>query len=256
MTRPRTHPSPERPARRRSADTRSIATRIAGYDWRAIAAQLDSHGHARLAKLLKAAECRELAALYADAHHFRTRIRMAQHGFGRGEYQYFSYPLPKPILGLRTDLYPHLAEIANDWNRRLAVAERYPAGHAAFLRRCHDANQTRPTPLLLRYVAGDFNCLHQDTYGAVLFPLQLTILLSRPERDFRGGEFVLTEQRPRRQSRVDVVPLDQGDAVVFAVRDRPVQGTRGVYRAKLRHGVSPVHSGVRQTLGIIFHDAA
>ncbi len=239
-----------------TAAVQSIAARVAGYDWPAIAAQLDATGRAVLPKLLQATECRALVALYADEQRFRSRIHMARHGFGRGEYQYFRYPLPRLVAQLRTRLYPYLADIANDWNARLGVAGRYPRKHAAFLQRCHAAGQSRPTPLLLQYVAGDFNCLHQDVYGALLFPLQLTALLCEPNTDFRGGEFILTEQRPRRQSRAEVVPLERGDAVVFAVRERPIQGTRGFYRARLRHGVSTVRSGVRHTLGIIFHDAA
>jgi hypothetical protein len=193
--------------------------------------------------------------MYADEPRFRSRVSMVRHGFGRGEYKYFDYPLPAPIAALRASLYPPLAAIANRWNRELGVDIAYPEQHAEFLRRCHAAGQTRPTPLLLRYGAGDFNCLHQDLYGEHVFPLQLTLLLSRPGRDFSGGEFVLTEQRPRMQSRVEVVPLGQGDAVVFPVQRRPVHGAHGVYRVNLRHGVSRVRSGSRHALGVIFHDA-
>lgn len=234
----------------------AVLARIAAYDWQAISTQLDDRGRAVLHKLLSSGECRDLAALYEEERRFRSRIDMGRHGFGQGEYRYFSYPLPALVAQLRTGLYPPLAKIANDWNRRLEVTERYAAEHTAFLRHCHDSGQTRPTPLLLRYTSGDFNCLHQDVYGARVFPLQLTVLLSKPGKDFGGGEFVLTEQRPRRQSRVEVVPLDRGDAVVFAVRDRPAQGLRRIYRAQMRHGVSPVRSGLRHTLGIIFHDAS
>jgi hypothetical protein len=180
---------------------------------------------------------------------------MARHGFGKGEYRYFKYPLPHLVDGLRTGLYPHLAAVANEWNGRMGIDERYPDVHALFLKRCHDAGQTRPTPLLLQYVLGDFNCLHQDLYGDLAFPIQVAILLSEPGKDFTGGEFVLTEQRPRMQSRAEVVPLRQGDAVAFAVHNRPVQGSKGNYRVNLRHGVSRVRSGMRHTVGIIFHDA-
>ena len=200
-------------------------------------------------------ECRQIAGLYPAEAHFRSHIHMARHGFGKGEYRYFKYPLPDLVGGLRTALYPHLAAIANDWNARMGVERRYPDGHAAFLKQCHDAGQTRSTPLLLQYVPGDFNCLHQDLYGDLAFPLQVAILLSEPGKDFAGGEFVLTEQRPRMQSRAEVVPLRQGDAVAFAVHNRPVQGTKGTYRVNLRHGVSRLRKGMRHTLGIIFHDA-
>jgi uncharacterized protein len=229
--------------------------RVGTYDWEALASELDSFGCAVLGKLLTAQECREVAALYPREEHFRSHIPMARHGFGKGEYRYFSYPLPELIGGLRTALYPRLAAVANGWNERMNSAERYPATHAEFLDRCHRAGQIRPTPLLLQYVPGDFNCLHQDLYGDLAFPIQVAILLSEPGKDFAGGEFVLTEQRPRMQSRVEVVPLRQGDAVAFAVHNRPVQGTKGNYRVNLRHGVSRIRSGMRHTLGIIFHDA-
>jgi hypothetical protein len=196
-----------------------------------------------------------LAELYPEESHFRSRVVMGRHGFGRGEYQYFSYPLPAIIAALRPALYARLVPVANQWNESLGIAMRFPSTHAEFIARCHAAGQRKPTPLLLQYGAGDFNCLHQDLYGEHVFPVQVAILLSEPGRDFTGGEFVLTEQRPRMQSRAEVVPLTQGDGVIFAVRHRPVQGTRGVYRVNLRHGVSRIRSGQRHTLGIIFHDA-
>jgi hypothetical protein len=229
--------------------------RISHYDWPALAADLDTHGCAVLRNLLTADECDRIAGLYDTPQHFRSHIVMARHGFGKGEYRYFSYPLPPLLDSLRTALYPRLAPVANAWNERMGIAARYPDEHEAFLKLCHNAGQTKPTPLLLRYVAGDFNCLHQDLYGDLAFPLQVAILLSRPGKDFSGGEFVLTEQRPRMQSRVEVVPLDQGDAVIFAVHNRPVKGTKGNYRVNLRHGVSRIRSGQRHTVGIIFHDA-
>jgi uncharacterized protein len=223
--------------------------------WRAVADALDETGSAVLGRLLSREECEQLAATYPDDARFRSRVVMARHGFGRGEYKYFAYPLPEPVAGLRTSLYPPLAEIANRWQAALGIEDRFPATHAGFLSRCHAAGQRQPTPLLLRYAAGDYNCLHQDLYGDQVFPLQVAVLLSEPGRDFTGGEFVMTEQRPRMQSRAEVVPLCQGDAVVFAVRHRPVRGTRGTYRVNLRHGVSRVRSGRRHTAGIIFHDA-
>ncbi|WP_367615351.1 2OG-Fe(II) oxygenase [Teichococcus aerophilus] len=208
-----------------------------------------------LPNLLDAATCRRLAALYAEEAHFRSHIIMARHGFGKGEYRYFRYPLPDPIGTLRTALYARLAPVANGWNERMGIETRYPAEHQTFVETCHQAGQQRPTPLLLQYGAGDYNCLHQDLYGDIAFPIQVAILLSEPGKDFTGGEFVLTEQRPRMQSRAEVVPLRRGDAVAFAVHHRPVQGTRGSYRVNMRHGVSTVRSGHRHTLGIIFHDA-
>jgi uncharacterized protein len=233
----------------------SAKARVAAYDWRALVDELDSYGCVVLPKLLSPEECGAIAVPYCDESLFRSHIYMARHGFGRGEYRYFEYPLPDLVDGLRTALYPHLAGVANDWNGRMGVDERYPADHASFLKECHDAGQTRPTPLLLQYVPGDFNCLHQDLYGDLAFPIQVAILLSEPGKDFTGGEFVLTEQRPRMQSRAEVVPLRQGDAVAFAVHNRPVKGSKGNYRVNLRHGVSRVRSGMRHTVGIIFHDA-
>ena len=230
--------------------------RVAAYDWQTLARELDSYGCAVLPELLSPLECRAIADLYSEESHFRSQVHMARHGFGKGEYRYFKYPLPDLLVSLRTALYTRLADVANEWNRRMAIDERYPADHVSFLKRCHDAGQTRPTPLLLQYVPGDFNCLHQDLYGALAFPIQVAILLSEPGMDFTGGEFVLTEQRPRMQSRAEVVPLQQGDAVAFAVHNRPVQGSKGNYRVNLRHGVSRVRSGMRHTVGIIFHDAA
>jgi hypothetical protein len=225
-------------------------------DWLRVEADLDADGAAVIEKLLAPEGCRELIGLYAEDDRFRSRVVMARHGFGRGEYKYFDHPLPRSVADLRKALYPPLARIANRWNEALRLDVRYPSTHAEYLDRCHAAGQCKPTPLLLSYGEGDYNCLHQDLYGEHVFPLQLTVLLSQPGKDFEGGEFVLTEQRPRMQSRVEVVPLRQGDAVIFPVHHRPVQGARGVYRVNLRHGVSRVHSGKRHTLGIIFHDAA
>ncbi len=233
-----------------------MSARLDALDWAAIEAELDAHGAATTGPLLTAAECAALEDLYAEELPFRSRVVMARHGYGRGEYKYFAYPLPEIVRGLRPALYARLVPTANRWHERLGSEVRFPLAHAAFVGRCHAAGQARPTPLLLRYGAGDFNCLHQDLYGEHVFPLQVAVLLSAPGRDFTGGEFVLTEQRPRLQSRAEVVPLRQGEAVVFAVHHRPVQGSRGPYRVNLRHGVSRVRSGTRHTLGIIFHDAA
>jgi uncharacterized protein len=232
-----------------------IAVRVKTLDWAEIEHDLDAQGCAVLKRLLSAEECGAIAALYPDDARFRSRVVMGRHGFGRGEYKYFAYPLPDLIAGLRPRLYAHLAGIANRWNQTMGIAINYPDDRATFLKRCHAAGQTRPTPLLLQYGEGDFNCLHQDLYGEHVFPIQVAILLSEPGRDFEGGEFVLTEQRPRMQSRAEVVPLRQGDAVAFAVHVRPVQGTRGAYRVNMRHGVSRIREGQRHTLGVIFHDA-
>jgi hypothetical protein len=231
------------------------AVRVEAIDWAQTTRELDAQGCAVLKGLLSPEECRALAALYPDDAHFRSRVVMGRHGFGRGEYKYFAYPLPDLIAALRPALYARLRGVANRWNEAMGIEIRYPETHDAFLQRCHAAGQTRPTPLLLQYEAGDYNCLHQDLYGEHVFPLQVAILLSEPGRDFTGGEFVLTEQRPRMQSRPEVVPLGQGDAVAFAVHVRPVQGTRGTYRVNLRHGVSRIRSGHRHTVGVIFHDA-
>ena len=235
---------------------RDIPQRVQSVHWERVTQELDAHGSATIERLLTPDECDALAALYPMDDIFRSHVIMARHGYGRGEYKYFSYPLPGIVAALRTALYPRLAPVANRWNEAMGIAVRFPERHAEFIERCHAAGQLRPTPLLLQYGADDYNCLHQDLYGEHVFPLQIAILLSEPERDFSGGEFVITEQRPRMQSRPEVVPLRQGDAVVFAVHHRPVPGTRGVYRVHLRHGVSRVRSGHRHTLGIIFHDAA
>ena len=233
----------------------AVEARLAALDHTALSAQLDAQGYAVLPSLLDAATCRAVAALYEEEARFRSLVVMARHGYGQGEYKYFAYPLPDPVARLRGALYTPLAPIANRWNDALRIATRYPAAHADFLARCHRAGQMRPTPLLLRYGAGDYNRLHQDLYGEHVFPLQATFLLSAPEQDFTGGEFVLVEQRPRMQSRAEIVPLAQGDAVVFAVHHRPTAGTRGFHRVILRHGVSKLRSGHRMTLGVIFHDA-
>jgi hypothetical protein len=235
----------------------AVEGRVAALDWAAAEASLDATGNAVLGSLLDPAECREVAALYdAGEERFRSRVVMARHGFGRGEYKYFAAPLPSVVAALRGALYGRLAPVANRWSEAMGLPTRYPAAHAEFLSRCHAAGQAKPTPLLLRYSAGDYNCLHQDLYGEHAFPLQVVILLSAPGEQFEGGELVLTEQRPRMQSRAEVVPLRQGEAAAFAVNHRPVQGTRGLYRVTMRHGVSRVRRGERQTLGIIFHDAA
>jgi hypothetical protein len=233
----------------------SADARVDACDWHAVAADLDAGGCAVIPELLQPDECAAIAALYSADRNFRSHVHMARHGFGRGEYKYFKYPLPDLVSELRTALYPRLAVIANGWNERMGIATRYPSVHADYIRQCHEAGQVRPTPLLLQYGAGDYNCLHQDVYGDLLFPLQVVTLLSQPGGDFTGGEFVLTEQRPRMQSRAEVVPLGQGDAVVFAVNNRPVRGSRGDYRVNMRHGVSRLRSGRRHTLGLIFHDA-
>jgi uncharacterized protein len=233
-----------------------LERRVEAADWERVAQDLDAQGAAVIEALLDPEECRETAALYGREDLFRSRVAMAQHGFGRGEYKYFTYPLPELVETLRTAAYPHLVPIANRWNAAMGIAATYPETHASYLRRCHAAGQRLPTPLMLAYGEGDYNCLHQDLYGEQLFPLQIAVLLSEPEGDFAGGEFVMTEQRPRMQSRALVLPLRQGDAAVFAVRHRPVRGTRGTYRVNLRHGVSRVRSGRRLTLGVIFHDAS
>jgi hypothetical protein len=234
----------------------AIAERLAAIDWERVSSELDARGAATLPRLLARDECEEIAALYDDDAPFRSTVVMSRHGFGRGEYKYFDYPLPTLVSELRSSAYPELTRVANRWQSALQTAITYPETLAEFLRRCRDAGQLRPTPLVLRYVEGDYNCLHQDLYGEHVFPLQIAILLGEPGRDFEGGEFVLTEQRPRMQSRVEVVPLRQGDALVFAVNERPVQGTRGLYRVKMRHGVSRLRAGRRHTLGIVFHDAS
>jgi hypothetical protein len=235
--------------------TISVADRIDALDWQSISHDLDERGSAYIKCLLSPDECRSLAALYSDEDRFRSRVVMQRHGFGSGEYKYFAYPLPMMVSELRSTFYTHLVPVANRWNSELGTEVRYPASHADYLACCHAAGQVRPTPLLLKYGPDDYNCLHQDLYGEQVFPLQVAILLSVPEIDFTGGEFVITEQRPRMQSRPEVVSLCQGDAVVFAVAHRPVRGKRGVYRVNLRHGVSRIRTGQRITAGLIFHDA-
>jgi hypothetical protein len=238
-----------------SASSKRVAERVKTLAWKRVSQDLDAQGSAMIERLLSPDECQAIAGLYPKDDIFRSHVVMERHGFGRGEYKYFSYPLPDLIAGLRTAVYPHLVPIANRWNTAMGIDVRYPEKHADFIERCHQAGQVRPTPLLLQYGADDYNCLHQDLYGEHVFPLQVAILLSEPNKDFTGGEFVMTEQRPRMQSRPIVVPLRQGDGVVFAVHHRPVQGTRSVYRVNLRHGVSRIRSGRRHTVGIIFHDA-
>lgn len=235
--------------------TAHLSQRLAGCDWQQLEGDLNRFGCATIEALLPPGVCQALRQLYPDDALFRSRIQMGRHGFGKGEYKYFDYPLPSAVATLREEAYPHLAPIANRWQAAMRLDRRFPADHAAFLKSCHAAGQKRPTPLLLQYEAGDYNCLHQDVYGELVFPLQIAVLLSTPGKDFTGGDFVLTEQRPRMQSRAEVVPLRQGDEVVFAVRDRPAQGTKGTYRVQMRHGISRLRSGHRHTLGIIFHDA-
>ena len=236
--------------------TLPISERVGRIDWTGAAADLDAQGWARLPALLTLAECDQVAGLYGAREGFRSHVIMARHGFGRGEYRYFAYPFPEVVQAFRTALYPRLASIADVWHARMGLETRFPSEHADYLDRCHAAGQTRPTPLLLQYGPGDYNCLHQDLYGELVFPLQVAVLLSQPGEDFDGGEFVLTEQRPRMQSRASVAPLTKGDAVVFPVNSRPVKGARGDYRVALRHGVSTIREGRRHTLGLIFHDAA
>jgi len=239
-----------------STQDRAALAHVKEFDWERLMQDLAKAGSLVLKELVPPEECRALASLYRNDELFRGRVIMARHGFGRGEYKYFRYPLPEIIAELRSELYPHLVPVANGWNASMGIAVRYPATLTEFIQSCHNAGQTKPTPLLLQYEEGDYNCLHQDLYGEQVFPIQVAVLLSEPERDFTGGEFVLTEQRPRMQSRAEVVPLRQGDGVAFAVHHRPVRGTRGYYRVNLRHGVSQLRSGRRHTLGIIFHDAA
>jgi hypothetical protein len=234
----------------------ATVARVAAVDWRQAAASLDERGYATTAALLTSEQCRALAALYEREDAFRSVVVMQRHGFGRGEYKYLRYPLPSVVDRLRQAIYPQLAPIANRWRERLRKDGRFPANLGSYLKECHKAGQERPTPLILKYETGDYNCLHQDLYGPLVFPLQLTVLLSAPETDFSGGEFLLVEQRPRAQSRGEVVPLRQGEAVIFPVHHRPVEGSRGPYRVTMRHGVSRLRAGQRFTLGIIFHDAA
>jgi hypothetical protein len=232
-----------------------LSERIAALDWTEVSAELDAHGCATIGPLLAAQECAQLVAGYETDERFRSRIIMARHGFGRGEYKYYTYPLPEAVATLRSALYPPLAAIANHWHEAMGIAARFPDRHTDFLERCHRAGQVKPTPLVLRYGVGDYNCLHQDIYGEHVFPLQVVFLLSRPGADFDGGELVLTEQRPRMQSRAEVIPLVQGEGAIIPVHHRPVQGARGPYRVNMRHGVSRLRGGQRHTLGIIFHDA-
>ncbi|MCU1296708.1 MAG: hypothetical protein JWO91_986 [Acidobacteriaceae bacterium] len=233
----------------------SLSGRVESLNWPQIEAELNERGYAQTGPILTQSECEEFIAGYDDSNAFRSQVVMARHGFGRGEYKYYKYPLPRPIAVLRQSLYPHLSSVANQWEEAFGKSAEYPMDHDKFLARCHAGDQRQPTPLLLKYGEGDYNCLHQDLYGGIVFPLQVAFLLSAPEEEFTGGQFVLTEQRPRMQSRVEVVPLSQGEGVIFAVNHRPVKGTRGVYRVSMRHGVSRLRSGWRFTLGIIFHDA-
>jgi uncharacterized protein len=233
----------------------SIAQRIDSLHWDPIQLELDAHGAAVIGPVLSPVQCKTLIQAYDEEKLYRSRVVMASHGFGRGEYQYFAYPLPSIIVELRESLYPHLAEIANRWNEGIGLDIRYPPRHEAFQSRCHEAGQSKPTPLILKYGPGDYNCLHQDIYGERIFPLQIAFLLSKPGEDFTGGEFALTEQRPRMQSRVEAVPIEQGMGVIFPVHQRPMKGAHGTYRVNMRHGVSRVRSGLRFTLGVIFHDA-
>src|SRR5437763_1932998 len=244
-----------RSAHARKPEQNDLADRIRRLDWTRIAGELGAYGCATTGALLSAEECAALSVRYDEDGLYRSRVIMARHGFGRGEYKYFAYPLPEMVAALRAALYPPLAAVANRWNEQLALDQRFPAGHAAYLKRCHAAGQTKPTPLLLQYGPGDYNCLHQDVYGELVFPLQVAFLLSLPGKNFSGGEFVLTEQRPRMQSRAEVVPLRQGEGVIFPVHHRPVHGSRSTYRVNMRHGVSRLRSGSRHTIGIIFHDA-
>lgn len=239
----------------RPVTSKTVEERVAAVPWLDVSRQLDGEGNAVIRSILSPAECDEVRNLYQHEEIFRSRVVMERHGFGRGEYRYFSYPLPELVNAMRTSLYPHLVPTANHWNEAMAINVRFPATHAEYMQRCHDAGQNKPTPLILKYETNDYNCLHQDLYGEHVFPLQLAVLLSEPDKDFTGGEFVMTEQRPRMQSRPIVVPLRKGDGVVFAVNHRPVQGKKSIYKVNLRHGVSRLRSGNRYTLGIIFHDA-
>jgi uncharacterized protein len=239
----------------RPTTTNSFAGRVADVTWEQLSRELDAEGNAVIKRILAPDECDQVRTLYDRDELFRSRVVMERHGFGRGEYRYFRYPLPDLIRELRTEIYPHLVTIANRWNEAMGIHIKFPATHKEYVQRCHEAGQDKPTPLILKYGANDYNCLHQDLYGEHVFPLQVAVLLSEPEKDFTGGEFVMTEQRPRMQSRPMVVPLRKGDGVVFAVHHRPVQGKKSIYRVNLRHGVSRIYSGSRYTLGIIFHDA-
>jgi hypothetical protein len=237
------------------ADCTAIKARVDSIDWAKVRADLDVQGWAVVPKLLTHAEADGISNLYPQEEGFRGHVVMARHGFGRGEYKYFSYPLPSLIQTLRAAVYPHLVPIANQWHERMRKEGRFPPEHAAFLERCHEAGQVRPTPLLLEYAPEDYNCLHRDLYGDHVFPIQIAILLDQPGEDFEGGEFVMIEQRPRMQTRAMVLPLRKGDAAIFAVNFRPMKGTRGDYQVRLNHGVSKLYTGKRHTVGVIFHDA-